>query len=91
MSYCCLINRRSNPLIPVLLLPLLQQLAASYRRKIPGLRPADLLFLDIRELATEIADPAMMYMRRDRYMKRTEYLSVRGVNPSRLATMMSNS
>ena len=73
------------------MVPLLQQLAASYRRKIPGLQPADLLFLDIRELTTEIAEPAMIYVRRDRYMKHTEYLSVRGVNPSRLATMMSNS
>jgi hypothetical protein len=73
------------------MVPLLQQLAASYRRKIPGLHPADLLFLEIHELTTEIADPPMMYMRRNRYMKHTEYLSVRGVNPSRLATMMSNS
>ena len=73
------------------MLPLLQQLAASYRQKIPGLQPADLLFLDIRELNTEIADPAMMYMRRDRYMEHTEYLSVRSVDPSRLATLMSNS
>jgi hypothetical protein len=73
------------------MVPLLQQLAASYRQKVPGLQPADLLFLDIRELITEIADPAMMYMRRDRYMKHTEYLSVRGVDPSRLTTMMANS
>jgi hypothetical protein len=73
------------------MVPLLQHLAASYRQKIPGLQPADLLFLDIGELNTEIADPEMMYMRRDRYMKHTEYLSVRGVNPNRLATMMENS
>lgn len=73
------------------MVPLLQKLAASYRQKIPGLQPADLLFLDIRELNTEIADPEMMYMRRDRYMKHTEYLSVRGVDPNRLSTMMENS
>jgi hypothetical protein len=73
------------------MVPLLRQLVASYRHKIPALQPADLLFLDIRELTTEIADPAMMYTRRDRYMENSEYLSIRGVDPSRLATMMSNS
>ena len=54
-------------------------------------QPADLLFLDIRELATEIHDPAMIYSAVDRYMENTEYLSLRGVDPSRLVTMMGSS
>ena len=33
------------------MIPLLQQLAAGYRQKIPAFQPADLLFLQIRELA----------------------------------------
>jgi hypothetical protein len=73
------------------MVPLLQQLAKGYRQKIPALQPADLLFLDIRELTTEIVDPAMIEARRDRYMENTEYLSVRGVDPNRLAIMMKNS
>lgn len=73
------------------MVPLLQQLATGYRQKIPALRPADLLFLDIRELTTGIADLAVIYRRRHRYMENTEYLSVRGVDPSRLANIMRNS
>jgi len=66
-------------------------MVAAYRLKIPAFQPADLLFLNIRELTTEIADPAVIYMRRDCYMENTEYLSVRGVDPSRLATIMRDS
>lgn len=73
------------------MIPLLQQLSAAYRQNIPELQPADLLFLDIRELTTGIADPAVICARRNRYMENSEYLSVRGVDPSRLATIMSNS
>jgi hypothetical protein len=73
------------------MIPLLQQLSAAYRQKIPELQPADLLFLDIRELTTGIADPAVICARRNRYMENSEYLSVRGVDPSRLAAIMSNS
>jgi hypothetical protein len=73
------------------MIPLLQQLAAGYRQKIPAFQPADLLFLDIHELTTEIADPAVIHTRRQRYLGNTEYLSVRGVDPSRLATIMRNS
>jgi hypothetical protein len=72
------------------MVPLLQRLAVGYLQKIPALQPADLLFLDIRELTTEIDDPAMICNRRDRYMENTDYLSVRGVEPSRLTTMMRN-
>jgi len=70
------------------MIPLLQELAARYRQKIPALQPADLLFLDIRELTTGIADPAVIHTRRQRYMTNTEYLLFRGVDPSRLATML---
>jgi hypothetical protein len=73
------------------MIPLLQQLAARYRQKIPAFQPADLLFLDIRELTAGIGDPAVIYTRHRRYMENTEYLSVRGVDPSRLATIMRNS
>ena len=72
------------------MVPLLRQLAGGYLQKIPALQPADLLFLDIRDLTTEISDPAMICKRRDRYMENTDYLSVRGVGPSRLITMMRN-
>ena len=72
------------------MVPFLQQLAAGYLQKIPTLQPVDLLFLDIRELTTEINDPTMICKRRDRYMENTDYLSVRGVEPSRLITMMRN-
>jgi len=73
------------------MIPLLQQLAAAYRQKTSAFEPTDLLFLDIRELTTRIADPTVIYSRRHRYMENTEYLSVRGVDPGRLATIMRNS
>lgn len=73
------------------MIPLLQQLATGYRQKIPEFQPADPLFLQIRELAAGIADPAVIHTRRGRYMENTEYLSLRGVHPSRLATMMRSS
>jgi hypothetical protein len=73
------------------LTPLLQQLAAGYRHKIPGFQLADLLFLDIRELIAGTVDPAVIHTRRGRYMENTEYLSLHGVDPSRLATMMESS
>ncbi len=73
------------------MVPLLQQLAAGYRQKIPAFQLADLLFLDIRELAAGIADPAVIHTRRRRYMENTEYLSLHGVDPSRLATMLGSS
>ena len=73
------------------MIPLLQQLAAEYRQKIPAFQLADLLFLDVRELAAGIADPAVIHTRRQRYMENTEYLSLHGVDSSRLATMLGNS
>ncbi len=73
------------------LAPLLQQLAEGYRQKIPAFQRADLLFLDIRELVAEIADPAVIHMRRHRYMENTAYLSLHGVDSSRLATMLGSS
>jgi hypothetical protein len=73
------------------MIPLLRQLAAEYRRQIPTLQLADLLFLDIRELIAGTVDPAVIQTRRHRYMENTEYLSLRGIEPSRLATMLGRS
>jgi hypothetical protein len=72
------------------MIPLLRQLAAGYRQKIPAFQPADLLFLGVRELAAGSADPAVIRTRRHRYMENTEYLSLHGVDPSRLATIMGS-
>jgi len=73
------------------MVPLLQQLTAEYREKIPPLQPSDLLFLDFRELTAGIADPAAIHARRDRYMGNTDYLSVHGVDSNRLVSMLGNS
>lgn len=73
------------------MIPLLQQLAAGYRQRIPAFQLADLLFLDIRELAAGIANPAVIHTRRHRYMENTEYLSLHGVDPSGLATILGSS
>jgi hypothetical protein len=73
------------------MIPLLRRLAAEYRRQIPTLQLADLLFLDIRELIAGTADPAVIHMRRHRYMENTDYLSLHGVDSSRLATMLGSS
>jgi hypothetical protein len=73
------------------MIPLLQQLAAGYRQKLPAFQPADMLFLDIRELTAGVADPESISARRHRYLANTEYLSVRGIAPGRLTTMMRNS
>ena len=64
---------------------------AGYRQKIPKFQPADLLFLDIRELVAGIADPAVIDARRHRYMENTDYLSLHGVDSSRLTTMLGSS
>jgi hypothetical protein len=72
------------------MIPLLHRLGVSYREKFPGFQPADVLFLEIRELTEGIADPAVIHRRRQRYMENSEYLSLRGVDPSRLATIMRN-
>jgi len=73
------------------MIPLLRQLAAGYRQKMPAFEPADLLFLDVGELITGTADPAVINTRRQRYMTNTEYLSLHGVDPGRLATIMGAS
>jgi hypothetical protein len=73
------------------MIPLLQQLAVGYRQEIPAFQVADLLFLDIRELAAGIADPALIHTRRHRYMESTDYLSLHGVDPSRLTTILGSS
>ena len=73
------------------MIPLLRQLAAEYRQKMPAIQPVDLLFLDVGELTTGTADPAVIQARRQRYMTNTEYLSLHGVDPNRLAPVMLNS
>ena len=73
------------------MIPLLRQLAAGYRQKIPKFQLTDLLFLEIRELVAGIADPAMIHTRRQRYMENTEYLSLHGVAAGRLAAMLGSS
>jgi hypothetical protein len=73
------------------MIPLLRQLAAEYRRQIPTLQLADLLFLDIRELVAGTVDPAVIQTRRRRYMENSEYLSLHGIEPSRLATVLGSS
>ena len=73
------------------MVPLLQQLAPRYRRTIPGFQPADLLFLEIGELTAGVADPAVIHARRNRYMENTDYLSLHGIGPDRLATILASS
>jgi len=73
------------------MIPLLRKFAAGYRQKTPAFQPADLLFLDIREMTMGIVDPAVIHTRRQCYITNTEYLSVHGVNPSRLATIIEAS
>jgi hypothetical protein len=72
------------------MIPLLRRLAAEYRRQIPTFQLADLLFLDIRELIAGTVAPAVIYTRRHRYMENTDYLSLHGVDPSRLATILGS-
>jgi hypothetical protein len=73
------------------MIPLLRQLAAGYRQEHPAFQVADLLFLDIRELAAGIADPAVIHRRRHRYLENSDYLSLHGVDPGRLATILGGS
>jgi hypothetical protein len=72
------------------MIPLLRQLAAGYRQKIPAFQPADLLFLEIGELAAGIADPAVIRTRRHRYMENNDYLSLHGVDSGRLVTVIGS-
>lgn len=73
------------------MLPLLEQMALGYRQKTPAFQPADLLFLDIRELTSGIADPAVIRTRRHRYLENADYLSLHAIDPSRLAAILGNS
>src|SRR4029434_4543267 len=72
------------------MIPLLRQLAAEYRREIPTVQPVDLLFLDIGELIAGTIDPAVIPTRRHRYMENSEYLSLRGIEPNHLSTMLES-
>ncbi len=73
------------------MVPLLQQLAAGYRQKISVFQATDLLFLDIRELTAGIEDPTVIHTRRQRYLENTDYLSLHGVDPNRLETLLGSS
>jgi hypothetical protein len=73
------------------MIPLLRRLADEYRRQIPELQLTDLLFLEIRELIAGTVDPVVIRRRRHRYIENTEYLSVHGIDPNRLATILGNS
>jgi hypothetical protein len=72
------------------MIPLLRQMAVGYREKIPRFQLTDLLFLDIGELVAGIADPAVIQARRHRYTENAEYLSLHGVDSSRLVTMLKS-
>jgi hypothetical protein len=71
--------------------PLLRRLAAEYCRQVPTFQLTDLLFLDIRELIAGTFDPAVIQTRRHRYRENSEYLSLHGVDSSRLTTMLGSS
>jgi hypothetical protein len=73
------------------MIPLLHQLTTGCSQRIPALQPPDLLFLEIHELTTGMTDPEVVHTRRHRYLENTEYLSLKGVDPSRLMTMMRRS
>jgi hypothetical protein len=73
------------------MIPLLRQLAAGYREEIPTFQPADVLFLDIREVIAGTVDSAVIHTRRHRYMENSEYLSLHGIESSRLARMLGSS
>ena len=73
------------------MIPLLRQLAAEFRRQIPTLQLPDLLFLDIRELVEGTVDFAVIRTRRRRYIENNEYLSLHGIEPSNLATILGSS
>ena len=73
------------------MIPLLRQMASEYRQEDPRLQLTDLLFLDLPELLAGLPDPAVLHTRRQRYMENTEYLSLHGVDASRLAAMLGNS
>jgi hypothetical protein len=72
------------------MIPLLRRLAAGYREEISVFQPADLLFLDIRELIAGTINPAVIHTRRHRYMENTEYLLLHGIESGRLARMLGN-
>lgn len=72
------------------MVPLLRRVAKGFRRTTPPLEVADLLFVDIDELAAGMFDPATIHARRERYFRNTEYLSLQGVDAGRLATMLQN-
>jgi hypothetical protein len=73
------------------MIPLLRRLEAGYRQKMPTFQPTDLLFLEVGELTRGTADPAVIHTRRHRYMENSDYLSLHGIDPSRLIMIMGAS
>jgi hypothetical protein len=73
------------------MIPLLRELAGRIREKIQAFQTADLLFLEVNELTTGTLDAAVIRTRRLDYMRNNEYLSSHGVDPNRLATILSSS
>jgi hypothetical protein len=73
------------------MIPLLRQMTMGYREKIADIKLADLLFLEIRELVAGAADPAVIQVRRHSYTENAEYLSLHGIDSSRLGTMLESS
>lgn len=72
------------------MIPILKQVAAEHRKKIPNVQPMDLLFLEIGELIAGTFDFEVIQTRRHRYMENSEYLSLHGIEPTRLTTMLGS-
>ncbi len=71
------------------MVPLLQQVAAEHKKELPALQPAHLLFLEIGELAAGVIEFTAIQTRQDRYLQNAEYLSLHGIGPERLASMIA--
>jgi hypothetical protein len=72
------------------MIPVLKRLATECRRENPNLQLADLLFLEVGELIAGAVDPAVIQKRRHRYMENSEYLSLHGIAPGHLTTMLES-
>jgi len=68
------------------IVPLLRRLAADYQGRL--LRPEDLLFLEIQELTGHGGEPAVVHVRRQRYLADPVYLTRQGIEPGRLTAIL---
>jgi hypothetical protein len=71
------------------MVPLLRRLAAGQRRRHPGSRPDDVLFLTIDVLTAGGFDPAAVRTRRETYLADGDYLARHGVEPDRLGPLLA--